>query len=252
MITSKNNTQNSFKGLATGILALSTLTGLLVPATASASLVTGVATITIDNTAVIGSIPVGWSFTKYWGEADNTVLINGATAGGTSISSAGSTAMQFSVNTNAITTAYANDRTMQATTMDASNTSVGQIGLSGAMLLQDPALSTFLAPKDFDMVKTAGVWDIYTNDGSFGNPKLFTLANVSETLNGSGELLLSGDLMWGSTGYAWSAVTGADGSTVIGSFSLAPATVPVPAAVWLFGSGLVGLLATGRKKVKIT
>jgi len=42
---------------------------------------------------------------------------------------------------------------------------------------------------------------------------------------------------------------GAD-TSVVGSFNLnnAPSAVPVPAAVWLFGTGLVGLISVGKRK----
>lgn len=42
-------------------------------------------------------------------------------------------------------------------------------------------------------------------------------------------------------GYAWAVHTGDVGVAV-------PSSVPVPAATWLFGSGLLGLIGTARRK----
>jgi len=250
---------NSFKLAAAGV-AFGALTGLLAPATASAAQVTGNATITIDNTAfaaasvnVPAGYPNGWIVTKHWGPSDNLVGISGSTAGGTTLSTTGSTAMDFSVNTNTTTNSYPTagtyGRTEQATTMDAGNTSVGQIGLSGAWLLTSAGGSGVLAPYDFSVVKTAGVWNIKTFDNGFSTQNFLKLTDVSESVNGNGELLLSGNLKW--TGL-WAGLTGANTNAVVGTFNLAPAAVPVPAAVWMFGTGLLGLLGAARKKSAIT
>ncbi len=247
---------NSFKLAATaGVMAL---TGMLAPA-ANAALVTGNATITINNTAFAASsvnvpagYPNGWIVTKHWGPSDNLLGISGSTTGGTTLSTTGSTAMDFSVNTNTTTNSYPTagtyGRTEQATTMDAGNTSVGQIGLSGAWLLTSAGGSGVLAPYDFSVVKTAGVWNIKTFDNGFSTQNFLKLTDVSESVNGNGELLLSGNLKW--TGL-WAGLTGANTSAVVGTFNLAPAAVPVPAAVWMFGTGLLGLLGVARKKSAI-
>jgi hypothetical protein len=42
--------------------------------------------------------------------------------------------------------------------------------------------------------------------------------------------------------------SGAGGGVVAVDVQLAPTVVPVPAALWLFGSGLIGLLVTARRK----
>jgi len=248
---------NSFKlAAAAGVMAL---TVVLAP-TANAALVTGNATITINNTAfaaasvnVPAGYPNGWIVAKHWGPSDNLLGISGSTAGGTTLSTTGSTAMDFSVNTNTTTNSYPTagtyGRTEQATTMDAGNTSVGQIGLSGAWLLTSAGGSGVLAPYDFSVVKTAGVWNIKTFDNGFSTQNFLKLTDVSESVNGNGELLLSGNLKW--TGL-WAGLTGANTNAVVGTFNLAPAAVPVPAAVWMFGTGLLGLLGAARKKSAIT
>jgi hypothetical protein len=233
-----------------GLIAL---TGFLAPAVTSAALVTGDATITIDNAAVSGSNAGGWFFETFWGEADNALQINGSTTGGTALSASGTSSLRLPVNSNTTsqvlsTTGYG--RLLQASTMDAGDTSIGQIGLSGAFRMRDPGLTSHLAPFDLAVSKTSGQWNITSHDTGFGTVGLFTLANVSESLNGNGELMLSGDLLW-STSFGYRNVLNADGAKVLGSFSLVPSAVPVPAAVWMFASGLVGLIGVARRKYPI-
>lgn len=246
------------KSIFAAALALSTL-GFLAPSAASAALVTGTATITIDNTALAaasvnagGGYPNGWIVQKFWDSSYNTTGITASTPSGTFLATTGSTAMLFPVNTNTTTNSYPASgpygRTEQATTMDASNTSSGQIGLSGGWALNGQP-SGFLSPYDFSLVKTGGTWNIRTYDTGFNYQNFLVLANVSESLNGSGELLLSGDLKW--TGL-WASLVGANTSTVVGTFSLAPSAVPIPAAFWLFGSAMAGLLGVARRKAAVS
>jgi len=240
------NNQGSFKAkhlLTVGILAL---TGLVASTSANASLVSGNATITIDNTAFIAANGYGNHVETHWGASDNTLGIDAATAGGTTLSLTGSNAMSFAVNTNTTTIDYplagAYGRTVQATTMDTSDTTVGQIGFSGAMRINGPG--GVLTPYDLRLVKTAGTWNISTYDNAFGSNDFLTLSSVIESVNGNGELLLSGNLQL--TGL-WKGMLGAD-SSIIGTFNLAPSAVPVPAAVWLFGTGIIGLVGAGKRK----
>ena len=139
-------------------------------------------------------------------------------------------------------------RTLQATTMDTSDTSVGQVGLSGAWRLNSPY--GVLTPYDFSLTKTNGVWNIQTYDSAFGYNDFLTLTDVSESLDLNGRLMLSGNLEWG--GDAWVNMAKANRNVVVGSFSLAPAAVPIPAAAWLFGGGLMGLIGVIRRKTTIT
>jgi len=241
------NSQGSFKAkqiLTAGVLAL---TGLMASTTASASLVSGNATITIDNSAFAAANSYGNYIEKHWGASDNTLAIDGNTVGGTTLSTTGSNAMSFAVNTNATTISYpsagAYGRTVQATDMDVSDTTAGQIGLSGAMRINGPG--GVLTPYDLRLEKNSGTWNISTYDNAFGYNDFLTLTSVSESIDGSGELLLSGDLQI--TGL-WANMLGADINAVVGTFNLAPSAVPVPAAVWLFGTGLVGLIGAGKRK----
>lgn len=235
-----------------GVLAFTGFTGLLAPATASAALVTGNATFTIDNSVFKASNGYADWINKWWGPADNNTGITSSTPGGTTLPLSGNFSMLFPVNNNLVTT-YCNacgpyGRSLQATTMDASNTSIGQIGLSGAWLVDNVSHTGTVTPYDFHLRKTAGTWNIVTYDTAFGYQNFLTLTNVSESLNGNGELLLSGDLKW--TGL-WASLAQANRDKVIGTFTLAPAAVPVPAAVWMFGSGLLGLLGVARRKALV-
>ena len=65
--------------------------------------------------------------------------------------------------------------------------------------------------------------------------------------------------IWGKTELEWAAIladvtliainTDAfDGADTIGVDNFAISSVPVPAAVWLFGSGLIGLIGLSRRK----
>lgn len=247
--------KHSIKLGPVGVLVLGALSGLLVPEMASAAIVSGGATITIDNPAVISAIPGAdrWSFNNYWDSSYNAVAINTDTTGGTVINPTDKKSFILPINVNGTTTSLGNGRTSQATTMDAGNTSVGQIGLSGAFRMGPAAGGTYLGPYDFSVKKVAGQWDIYSHDPNFGEPALFRLGNVSESLDAYGHLLLSGDLFFSTKSYSWNLLLNGNTSIKLGTFSLAPtpAAVPVPAAVWLFGSGL-GLLGLSRKKARLT
>lgn len=54
------------------------------------------------------------------------------------------------------------------------------------------------------------------------------------------------DLSYGLSGGTWSATDGNASNVVSGTFTVS--AVPVPAAVWMFGSGLIGLIGVKRKK----
>ncbi|MGZ4960796.1 MAG: PEP-CTERM sorting domain-containing protein [Methylomonas sp.] len=249
----KSFNHNSFRLAAVSVLAMGALAGLA-PNTASAALVTGTATITIDNDAFKASNGYGVYLEKHWGPSDNALDITRNTSGGTTINVNGSTAMLFPVNSNITTldltapcttcTPKSYGRILQATTMDAGNTSAGQIGLSGGWRLNSPY--GVLTPYDFSLSKVAGTWAISTYDSAYKSQEFLKLTHVSEALSANGELLLSGDLQW--SGAIWPMMAGADTSVVVGSFSLMPAAVPVPAAVWMFGTGLVGLLGINRRR----
>lgn len=245
--------KHSFKLASAGILVLGSLSGLLAPAIAEAGLVTGQVTMTIDNAAVASAIPSPdqWAFNNFWDASYNGVRIDTDTTGGTVINPTDKKSYMLPINVNGTTSSQGNGRTLQATTMDATNTSVGQIGLSGAFRMGPAGGGTYLGPYDFSVQKVAGQWDIYSHDPNFGAPALFRLGNVSESLNAQGQLLLNGDLFFSTKPYSWNLLLLGSTSIKLGTFSLAPTVVPVPTAVWLFGSGLLGLLGVSRKKAKL-
>jgi hypothetical protein len=243
-----------------GVFAFTALTTMLAPATANAAMVSGNAVITIDNSAlaassinVAGGYPNGWIVSKFWDASYNTVGIDGVAPGGLTLPTTGSTAMNFAVNTTLSTLSYPSagtyGRTVQATTMELSDgiQASEQIGLSGGWLLSSAGGSGVLAPYDFNLKKTAGIWNVQTYDNGFSFQNFLKLTDVTENIVG-GELYLSGNLKW--TGL-WASLVGANTNTVVGTFNLAPSAVPVPAAVWMFGSGLIGLIGFGRKRANL-
>ncbi|QSA97245.1 VPLPA-CTERM sorting domain-containing protein [Methylococcus sp. EFPC2] len=234
--------------------SLLALTGLWAPAASQAALVTGDATFTINNTAFLAANSYQVYLEKHWGPGDNSLDITRNTTGGTTYGQSDIATTLFPVNTNTVTatltapcpscTPKTYGRTQQATTMDAGDTSVGQIGLSGAWRLNSPY--GVLTPYDFSLVKNAGTWVIRTYDSAYSYQDFLTLANVSESLDNQGRLSLTGDLKWANA--LWPTMAGGNTSAVFGSFSLQPAAVPLPAAVWLFGTALAGLIGVvGRR-----
>ncbi|MEQ1530203.1 MAG: hypothetical protein ABL925_12880, partial [Methylococcales bacterium] len=243
-----NQMTTSFK-LTIGAITLAACTGLVAPKSASAAIVTGTANISIDNTA-FSSAANGWSISRFYDFNYNAEAITASTAGGTTSTSN----MVFPVNTNSSTTSYPGgvNRTLQATTMDAGNTASGQIGLSGALVMHHDILGN-LMPYDLRLQKIAGTWNLITYDTSFQGTTFLQLANANESVNSNGQLSLSGDLIFGTgpganaypsifntTWGKFVGVAGAGQTAVVGSFNLTPAAVPVPAAVWMFGSGVRG------------
>ena len=245
-----------FKFVVSHVIALTALIAMLVPGTVNAALVSGEAHISFDNTAF--SAASGFSVTRFYDASYNTSKISTIdAAAGTDVV----TNLVLPVNSNTSTITYATEnRTVQATTMDTSDTATGQIGLSGALKINHPLLGG-LQPYDFDLEKINGIWNLVTYSSGFGHNTFLQLTNVNEAFNGVGELTLSGDLIFGNGTNAHANPVGTWGqfiegysqpiaaNTVVGTFNLAP--VPVPAAVWLFGTGLLGLLGFTRKSKSV-
>ncbi|MFK5948219.1 MAG: VPLPA-CTERM sorting domain-containing protein [Methylococcales bacterium] len=80
-----------------------------------------------------------------------------------------------------------------------------------------------------------------------------TISNVQA--DGSFDFVLRGEHLispWEDTAGGTGAASGFAGWTaqfqIAGSFAAAPSIIPVPAAVWLFGSGLIGLAGVARRR----
>jgi hypothetical protein len=249
-------TINSTKFLSVAILATGAFTGLLASTSASASPISGAATISIDNAAVKAAHPSEWYFQTFFGPSDNAVGINLNAPGGTALDPNGVSTQTLAVNTNLTTIVVTPPappshygRTLQATTMDTSDASTAnangkQVGLEGAFRMTETGTS-YLAPQDLRLVKTAGEWFLQSFDSGFQYANLFKIGDITDTMSTNGQL--SGNLYF-TSGFSWGGLIGADPTVSVGTFNLAPAAVPVPAAIWLFGSGLLGLLGSIRKK----
>jgi len=87
-------------------------------------------------------------------------------------------------------------------------------------------------------------WTAYWNGTSFNQGS----AGVATTVSGAGDLTASWTALV--VGGAFNGQTGS--WTITGNAKAAggppPEPVPVPAAVWLFGSGLMGLVGVARRK----
>lgn len=129
----------------------------------------------------------------------------------------------------------------------------GQIGLNGVVMTRGSFTGTLTSGDytfEYDASRNDGVnsgWTLW-NHTSF-RTSTYDARNISVTTNGD-ELIMTGELWWSANMTAF--LFGGDGSNSAGKAAdftlISPAVVPVPAAVWLFGSGLVGLLAGARRK----
>lgn len=239
------------------ITGISMFAAVLLCENANAALVTGTATISLNGSWTSTTLSGGWNPTAFFDASFNSTLINGSTAGGTPINGPSSSPhFQLPINTNTTTTTTAGG-TVQATTMDTSDSSVGQIGLSGAFRLTTPQASTYLLPEDFQLRKVGGTWNLVGVSG-FGPSTFLQLVNVVDNLATTGTL--DGDLQFlpdevNKVGGTWANFLSADATaktTTFGHLSIAPAAVPVPAAAWLFGSAVVGLAGAARRRLPPT
>lgn len=136
---------------------------------------------------------------------------------------------------------------------------------------EDGGFATVIVPlqdddDNFNFAYTVNVGNYsYTEQtaGSFNSE--FTVddpANVEDVVGFSLDIgdLSFNDLEVGAAGGmpligAWSAIDGDSGNVVSGALTVSvptiPSEVPIPAAVWLFGSGLLSLSGLKRKKAEI-
>lgn len=230
----------------------------LLSETTNAALVAGNATFTLNGTWNAGFLAAGYYPTSFFDASFNTTALDATTTGGTGITS-GSGTFVSSINSNTTTINYGAAGSLQATTMDAGNSSVGQIGLSGAFRMTTTSgPSPYLTVQDWYLKKVGGIWNLVDNSPGFGQQTFAQLVNVVDNLASAGTLV--GDLQLlpdavNKVGFTWAAFLGVDASqktTTFGTLSIAPAAVPVPAAAWLFGSALLGVLGLKRRGAGIT
>ena len=118
----------------------------------------------------------------------------------------------------------------------------------------DPTLSSFSMTKDdgelFDLisVETGSLGRDVNDDGSFVFTGIFgSGGTVTQTILGVAPGVTT-NLFTGFVGLSSLVVTSNDGHfPVMDNISVASA-VPIPAALWLFGSGLLGLIGIARRK----
>ncbi len=144
------------------------------------------------------------------------------------------------------------DASQDALTNSSIFNATGAVGLNGVVMTRGSFTGTLLSG-DYEFKYVAsrnnGInsgWTLY-NNVSFTSATYDT-RNISVTTDGD-NLVFNGELWWSPSTSAF--IFGGDGSTTAGraaTFSLvSPAAVPVPAALWLFGSGLLGLMAGARR-----
>lgn len=156
-------------------------------------------------------------------------------------------------NNKATTLAW--DSSQDALANASSFTASGVAGLNGVVMTRGSFTGTLLSGDyqfGYVAARNNGVnsgWAL-TNNVSFASTT-FDTRNISVTTDGD-KLLFTGELWWSASTSAF--LFGGDGLSQAGragSFSLvspAPAAVPVPAAAWLFGSGLFGAIAAVSRK----
>ncbi len=128
-----------------------------------------------------------------------------------------------------------------------------QLGLTGIQGYYAANFQTHVTAGDFsiayDAARSGSGWYL-TNHFSF-DLDLYDLANLSVTVTDADNWQLSGDMLL-AAGYA-GMIYGQTGANVgtfnLGVGSYAVSSVPVPGAVWLFGSALAGLIGFGRRKI---
>lgn len=147
-------------------------------------------------------------------------------------------------------------RAIQATNFtydpsDVSGTASGQIGLGGVMRFLGNFPGIFVTGDyalQYDETRVGNAadgsgWFLLNNYG-FPIPVL-ELTDVTASSN-SFSLALSGNLKW-SPEVTSAFFAPSDLGTTVGTFAFA-SPVPVPAAAWLFGSGLIGLAGVARRR----
>lgn len=94
------------------------------------------------------------------------------------------------------------------------------------------------------------------NAVEFNAPSFTNIQGFSASLNGAAPLLIQSIAQWPATlslapGSANSLVLSGNAGPGVAAYNvqMTPSNVPVPAAIWLMGSALVGLVSFGRRKM---
>lgn len=273
----KKNTNNIVKSLAptTSVIKFAVLgLGLLMSSGVSASSVQGgQMTINLDRDALAGAFTANndpsrpsFYFEEYFDAAQansrtsGELLTSHIVPGAGEISGIG---RQLSVN-GSVVSGFNQATSLTFDSADLTGTASGVVGLGGAMRYRlntdftiDPdtgeetgnRVITAYFSLEYDASRvddTAGHsgWVVY-NHHSFRAP-VFDLDNVVTNLTGD-SLSLSGDLaLAGGFNHL-----GGQLGAVVGDFNFQTTVVPVPAAVWLFGSALAGLSFARMRKEKV-
>lgn len=205
----------------------------------------------------------GYYVSNYWSSADSDPS-NPANTSSHFTSSAGSTQISATNLVHDITPTGSNPsnqpagRHVQGTSPSFSidsDTLAGvsgtQLGLTGIHSFYAPLFSGNVTTGDFSLAyndSTSG-WSI-KNNFSFGL-NMYDLSNLALTVTDANNWGLTGNLLL-AAGNA-SMIYGQTGANVgtfnlgVGSYAASP--VPVPAAAWLFGPALAGLIGFGRRKI---
>ena len=126
---------------------------------------------------------------------------------------------------------------------------------SGTLIVE---LGGLLSGSEYDVLDISGeanlggtldvnLYDMGSGRFSAGLGDTFDIL-MAETIVGEFDLLSLAWLGGGGLGWDVSYITDAFGTTDIVRLSVVTSAVPVPAAVWLFGSGLLGLIGFSRKR----
>ncbi len=155
------------------------------------------------------------------------------------------------------------NKTTGVVTTTPSYTTTGIIGIGGGFQIgsdvNEPGGSLVMGALELENIN--GTWYLATGPSQAAPGILFQLVNVT-TSEVNGQLSLDADYEWGNqsglpsqldkTSNNWYAFfNGYNGqlntTQILGHIDLTPSAVPVPAAGWLFGSALLGLIGYKRR-----
>jgi len=232
----------------TACFSIVSTVAILAPSSASASLLqSGSATINLDA-AMWLSQPFGHTIGGVYNKADMASMsaddIINAPLGTPS-----TTGLVYDMYGSApLAGASLDGRAPQETTFDYTgdlSTSANRIGLGGAFKTTGTGFTGQVAYGDFGLEQFSGVWKL-TNNLSFPLD-MFNLVDVV-TVENADSFTLTANLKAGAFAANFLGLSTTD---VLGDISFTGSTVsavPVPAAVWLFGTGLIGLVGAGKRK----